>query len=602
MSLAAVIGRDFDTDVLARVAELDEGSVLDLCDRAVTAAVLTEANVAGRYTFAHALIERTLYDSLSAGRRARAHRAVAEALEDLCGTDPAERIGELAYHWAHATQPQDTTKAIAYAQRAGDRALAQLAPDDALGWYRDALALLDRTVDDPHRRAALLVGLGDAQRQTGDAAHRETLLAAARLADQLGDTALLVRAAFRNNRGLNSIVGGVDAERVDVINRALARVGDSDSADRARLLALLCVERLYDTDFDERLSLATQAVDTARRTGDDAALVDAIALTDSAIAMPQTLELRRRGSAEACMLADQLDDPTARLNANNAKFAAALEAGDLATMRAAYAIWESEAERIGQPNTRFQIALHGAWQRMLDGDLDAAEQGATDALTLGSAAGQPDTLTIYSIQFVNVRWMQGRLHELIPLLEQSARDNPGLPGIRAGLAWANGFNDPHGNITRLLDAEVANDFPMTENRGWLSAHAFWAEAAARSAHRPTASVVYQRLVPWHDQFVTTHNTVFGGVAHYLGLLAHTLDRHDEAERWFAQALALHETMEAPYFIAWTQTAWAALLADRNQIGDKQLARLLAANALPVAVERGYGYIEHDAHAVLECIT
>ena len=48
-------------------------------------------------------------------------------------------------------------------------------------------------------------------------------------------------------------------------------------------------------------------------------------------------------------------------------------------------------------------------------------------------------------------------------------------------------------------------------------------------------MLYQRLLPWHDQFATTHITVHGGVAHYLGLLAHTLDRHDEADQWFAKA-------------------------------------------------------------------
>ena len=106
----------------------------------------------------------------------------------------------------HATRPPDTAKAIAYAQQAGDRALAQLAPDEALRWYRDALDLLDRPpADDQHCRATLLLGLGDAQRQTGDPAHRETLLAAGRLADDIDAIDLLVRAALRNNRGWSSI-------------------------------------------------------------------------------------------------------------------------------------------------------------------------------------------------------------------------------------------------------------------------------------------------------------------------------------------------------------------------------------------------------------
>src|SRR6185503_8051877 len=155
-----------------------------------------------------------LYDDLSGARRGKAHRAVAEALEELCGDDPGERIGELAYHWARATQPPDSGKAIAYAQRAGDRALAQLAPDEAVHWYADALDLLDRTsVADERRRVELLLGFGDAQRQTGDPGHRETLLAAGRIADDIDAIDILVRATLRNNRGWNSIVGGVDHER-----------------------------------------------------------------------------------------------------------------------------------------------------------------------------------------------------------------------------------------------------------------------------------------------------------------------------------------------------------------------------------------------------
>jgi class 3 adenylate cyclase/tetratricopeptide (TPR) repeat protein len=602
LSIAAVIGRDFDLGLLAPVAELDEDTLIDLCDAAVTAAVLTEADMAGRYTFAHALIEHTLYDNLSGSRRARAHRTIAEALEELCGDDPGARIGELAYHWAHATQPQDGVKAIAYAQRAGDRALAQLAPDEALRWYRDALDLLDRaSVDDPHRRAALFLGLGDAQRQTGDSAHRETLLAAARLADDIDAIDILVCAALRNNRGFTSVLGAVDHDRVAVLTRALTRVGDTDSPDRARLLALSCAERNYDADLDDRLAMAVEAVDIARRTGDQAALVDAICFSFESISMPETLDLRRRWTAEACNLADALGDPTARRFANQGRFLTALEAGDLATMRTAFAIWKSESERIGQPFNRWQIAYASAMRRMLEGDLDASERAATEALTLAGAAGQLDAITVYGGQLITVCWAQGRLHELVPLIEQSVHDNPGLPAYRAALVWAKSYEDPHGEVTRLLDTEVTGDFPMFADFTWLAAHEFWADAAARAEHRPAAAALYGRLLPWRDQFATTHVTVAGGVTHYLGLLAHTLDHHDDADQWFTQALALHERMEAPFFVALTQTARAALLADRNHPGDPQHARTLAETALPVATERGYGYIQRDARALLKRI-
>ena len=96
LSVAAVIGRDFDLDVLARAAQTSEDDVLDILDAAAAAALVREIADTGRYTFAHALIQHTLYEELGPTRRARAHRQVAEALEELCGDRPGSRVGELA--------------------------------------------------------------------------------------------------------------------------------------------------------------------------------------------------------------------------------------------------------------------------------------------------------------------------------------------------------------------------------------------------------------------------------------------------------------------------------------------------------------------------
>jgi len=600
LSLAAVIGRDFDTEVLSRVAELDEDEVIDLCDQAVTATVLDVAEVAGRYSFAHALIEHTLYDSLSPSRRARSHQRVADALEELCGEDPGERVGELAYHWAHATQPRDAEKAISYAQQAGDRALAQLAPDEAVRWYQDALDLLDRApTDDLHRRAALLVGLGDAQKQTGDGAYRETLLAAAHLADDIDAVDLLVRATLQNSRGIASSFGEIDHERAEMITRALTRLGDADTPDRARLLALLCLERSFDTDPQGRLTLARQAVDMARRMGDRAALVYAIVMCNNPIAMPRTLELRREWTAEACEIVDELGDPVARCRAIARRMSTALEAGDLSTWREAFLTFASESERIGQPFNHWDLAFNRTLRCALEGDLVAAEEAADEALTLGTATGQPDALAIYGAQLVDVRGKQGRVHELVPLIEQAVQNNPGLPAFRAALVRAKSRHGADDEVRALLDIEVADKFPMPEDTQWLTAHALWADGAARCGHLPAAARLYELLSPWHAQFATTYITITGSVAHYLGLLAHALDRYDEANQWFAEALACHERMQAPYFVAFTQTAWAALLFDRNQPGDAESARAFLDAALPVATERGYGYVERDARELLE---
>ena len=228
-----------------------------------------------------------------------------------------------------------------------------------------------------------------------------------------------------------------------MLTRALTRLGDADSPDRARLLASLSVERTWGASFDERLSLAKEGVDVARRTGDGAALVDVIRLCNVSITMPHTLELRRRWNAEACELAAELGDPIARCFVNDYASLAALEAGDATAMWVASAVFETESERIGQPLNRWQVVYHWAWQAMLAGDIGAAEQHATDALDLGTAAGYPDDAgTIYGAQLLGLRGMQGRLREMAPLIESLVRDNPGLHTFRATLASSQALKIP----------------------------------------------------------------------------------------------------------------------------------------------------------------
>ena len=205
LSLAAVIGREFDISLLGRLTDVDEDPLLDLMDTAVSAAVLVESATSDRYRFAHALIQHSLYDELSPTRRARAHQRVAEDARNPRTGEDAAALAELAHHWVAATRPADLDKAIGYVRRAGDAACKALAPDDAIRWYQQALDLLDRqTPPDQHSRAQLLVALGTQQSRAGQPEYRDTLTRAASLAEELGDTDTLVQAAL----GFSAFAGG----------------------------------------------------------------------------------------------------------------------------------------------------------------------------------------------------------------------------------------------------------------------------------------------------------------------------------------------------------------------------------------------------------
>ena len=86
---------------------------------------------------------------------------------------------------------------------------------------------------DTHLHAELLLRLGQAQRHAGSPAERETLLAAAAEARNLGDTELIVAAGLSNGRGWASVPGAVDPERIAVLEHALDAVGPGDT--RARV-------------------------------------------------------------------------------------------------------------------------------------------------------------------------------------------------------------------------------------------------------------------------------------------------------------------------------------------------------------------------------
>ncbi len=192
LGLASVIGERFELDVLVRAWAEPEVATLRALDPATTARLITETgDAAVEYRFVHALVRATLYDRLPRARRTEYHLRAAQAIEAAHGARLDDDLPALAHHYARAGGDQRPA-AIEYATRAGDRALAQQASDEAVSWYGQALDLVTAAgIADDAQRCDLLISFGDAQRRTGDPAHHDTLLAAARLAQELRDAVSL---------------------------------------------------------------------------------------------------------------------------------------------------------------------------------------------------------------------------------------------------------------------------------------------------------------------------------------------------------------------------------------------------------------------------
>ena len=137
------------------------------------------------YSFRHVLVQDAIYQALPARRRAPLHRQVAEALERLHAGDLAAYVEQLAYHYDLGGPAE---KAVEYLVRAGEKAQDASFNEEAISYYRRALARLDALApsawsEADRWRLAALKGLGIVAWNTSNLAESEVHL---RRADRAG--------------------------------------------------------------------------------------------------------------------------------------------------------------------------------------------------------------------------------------------------------------------------------------------------------------------------------------------------------------------------------------------------------------------------------
>jgi class 3 adenylate cyclase len=582
LGLAAVIGRQFDVALLATIAETSEDAVLDALEEATSAALVTQIRGSpDTFTFRHALIRTTLYEELSAPRRARLHQRVGEALEALVQATPGARIEELAYHWFAATRTADIGKAIAYARQAGERALAGLAFEEAAAHFARALGVLEpRGPDGERLRCDLLLALADAQRRAGDNTYRETVAQAVAAARALGDGERLALAALTSARpgGFMASAYLVDEGLISLYEEANAALGNDDSLLRARMLGQLAAELIYaSAPRERREALSREAVEIARRLGDRAGLAHVLILRLLAIHDPFTLAERLGLIAELAALASELGSSEFGWHAALHRMTALLESGDIGGAERALGEVERLAGELRQP--------FYAWFARLGRTMLAVMRGAPDAeaqvfatFELGMASGQPDAPASLGAQMVILRHNQGRHAELADILRANVEAMPHIPAWRATLARLYCETDQFAEAREQVDILRANDFHHPLNWSWAAYVVNLSEPVSDLRDRSAAAVLYERLRPIAGQVLTALVGCAGSFALWCGMLAACLGRWEDAERHFADALAMNERLGARPYAVRTRRAWADMLVDRGVPGDAARAQELIAVA------------------------
>ncbi len=572
LTAAAVVGREFDADVVAGATDRDEDEVLDRLEESMTAGLIAEVPArAGRFTFTHALVQHTLYGDLSAGRRARMHRAVAEAIESIVGDRPGSRVGELANHWFAAVRPSELDRAIAYAIKAGERALDASAPDEAVRWFTQVVDSVGE--DDPELRCEALARLGDAERRAGRDTYRDRLLVAAALAQRCGRDDIVVQAAIDNHRGIYGMLGEVDEARVAVLESALDRIEPGDDATRARLLATLAGELTYGNDL-RRFELAQQAVDAAERTSDDDVVTDTMERIGSALNVPESLRERDQQTRRAIELTASGADPVRRFFALDRRIQVLLELADRPGARRCAEEREAIADQLGEPTLRWFAALGTAALDLIEGDLAAARRGAEASLALGFETGQPDALVFFGAQMIQIHWHLGQYDECIPYVEQGIERAPGVSTFPPVLATFLGHLGRTDEARTVIEGLAATGFETPHDLLWLTTAVCTAEAIHLVDDRDSAAVLFERLLPFRDHVAVSRSTFQGAVSYYLGLLAITLGR-PEADELLVDAAERNGRLRAPFHRSQTLLALAGIRRERDPAGAQALVAEVA---------------------------
>ncbi len=235
--VAAVIGREFSYALLQAVLPLRDPELQAALDALASEELIYTRGLPpeATYLFKHALVQEAAYAALLRSRRRELHRAIARALSERFPAIAEEQPEVLGHHYAEAGEIEP---AIVHYQRAGERAAARSAYEEATVYLRRAiqlLATLPASAERDGREAQLQLALGASLIAVRGYSHPET------------------EAAYDRAVNLCDAVG-------DVVQRASALAG-------------LCNFYIVRGELGRGFALAERILELVRETGEDVPLV-----------------------------------------------------------------------------------------------------------------------------------------------------------------------------------------------------------------------------------------------------------------------------------------------------------------------------------------
>jgi hypothetical protein len=370
------------------------------------------------------------------------------------------------------------------------------------------------------------------------------------------------------------------------LRHALSLLGAQSSL-ALRIRARLAAEADYRHGTDAAI---LTVLAEARAAEDPVALAEALSMAHHCLLRPDKVRLRRELAAELVRVSFRTERRSDRLMALLWQTADAYTAGDL---HAGRLLGELRAELRERPHAAvgFVVSAIDVMLAIRAGRLEEAESLAAVCAASGAAAGDIDAEWWPGAQLVTIRWYQGRLPELLPMLHDrvhspalSAVDNSTLvalavaaamhgdrPAAASGLAALRS----HAVGSRTAGGHTAggrNDLAsLPGGSSWLVTMNGIAEAAYLLGDADAAREAYDLLLPYADLPLVggLGVTCFGSTHQALGIAAITMQQLDLAVEHLTAAV--QHNLALPH--------WPALAFSRQRLARASQLRARADDAV-----------------------
>jgi hypothetical protein len=435
----------------------------------------------------------------------------------------------------------------------------------------------------PDQAGALQAALGDgacAQDADGDLrAGRQHFELAYRLAEQAGDVRAMAVAAL-GLAGLwvherRTVTSAVQLEaRLQHVQSLL----DARSPLALRIRARLAGEADY---LRGGQAAILPVLSEARAAADPVLLAEALSLAHHCLLSPDHLTLRRELAADLIKESFRTGRRSDLLMGLLWQTADAYSAGD---PHAGRLLGELRGH-LGQRShlaVGFVVSAIDVMLAIRAGRLDEAESLAGICAGNGAAAGDIDGEWWSGAQLVTIRWYQGRLPELLPMLHGmahsqvlSAVDNSAVAALAVAAALAGDRRTAASSLAGLCGSDLAN---LPRSSSWLVTMNGVVEAAYLLADAGVAARAYELLLPYAALPMVggLGVTCFGATQQALGVAALGSGHADRAVGHLRAAVQHNLAL----------AHWPAVVSSRRRLDAA--VREAAALGLPVPGDPGSG--------------